>query len=224
MPTAFSSSTDRLRACFRVTSSCRRIASASWSPILCTGFRLVIGSWKIIAISFPRISRSRLGFVVRRSSPFHSAVPDEIAVRLGLRPMIVRQVTLLPDPDSPTMPRVWPLSTENETPSTARTTPSSVLKYVFRSLTSRSAIASAESDSWVDHRVREIDEQVDRDDDDGREHDDALRGRQVEAVDRRDRRLAEPREPVDRLREDRAAEGDADVHAEHRDHGQERVA
>jgi hypothetical protein len=30
----------------------------------------------------------------------------------------------------------------NETPSTARTTPSSVLKYVFRSFTSRSAKAT----------------------------------------------------------------------------------
>ena len=140
MPTAFSSSSARARACFFETSSCRRIASASWSPILCTGLRLVIGSWKIIAISLPRISRSRRGLAVSRSSPFHNAVPEDIAVRFGFSPMIVRQVTLLPEPDSPTIPSVWPLSTENETPSTARTTPSSVLKYVFRSLTSRRGI------------------------------------------------------------------------------------
>ena len=42
--------------------------------------------------------------------------------------MIVRQVTLLPEPDSPTMPSVLPSSTVNETPSTALTIPSSVLK------------------------------------------------------------------------------------------------
>jgi hypothetical protein len=33
--------------------------------------------------------------------------------------MIVRQVTLLPEPDSPTIPSVCPFSIENETPSTA---------------------------------------------------------------------------------------------------------
>ena len=54
-----------------------------------------------------------------------------IAVAFGLRPMIVRQVTLLPDPDSPTMPSVWPFSTSKLTPSTALTTPSSVRKYVL---------------------------------------------------------------------------------------------
>ena len=41
----------------------------SWSPMLCTGFRDVIGSWKIIAISPPRISRSREPETVRRFSP-----------------------------------------------------------------------------------------------------------------------------------------------------------
>ena len=33
-------------------------ASTSWRPILWTGFSDVIGSWKIIAMSLPRISRS----------------------------------------------------------------------------------------------------------------------------------------------------------------------
>ena len=42
--------------------------------------------------------------------------------------MIVRQVTLLPQPDSPTIPSVLPFSTVNETPSTALTIPSSVWK------------------------------------------------------------------------------------------------
>ena len=38
--------------------------------------------------------------------------------------MIVSAVTLLPDPDSPTIPSVWPLPSEKLTPSTAGTTPS----------------------------------------------------------------------------------------------------
>ena len=41
---------------------------------------------------------------------------------------MVRLVTLLPQPDSPTIPSVSPGSTANETPSTACTTPSSVSK------------------------------------------------------------------------------------------------
>src|SRR5262245_48980379 len=52
-------------------------------------------------------------------------------------------VTLLPHPDSPTMPRVSPLSMWKSTPSTARTTPSSVKKCVFRPFTSRSRSAMA---------------------------------------------------------------------------------
>jgi len=68
---------------------------------------------------------------------------DEIVVRRGFRPMIVRQVTLLPEPDSPTIPSVWPFSIENDTPSTAPTTPSSVWKDVRRSFTSSSATCVA---------------------------------------------------------------------------------
>src|SRR5947208_16301712 len=193
MPTAFKSSSDRFRACLFETSSCSRMASLSCSPILCTGFRLVIGSWKIIAISLPRISRRRRGLAVSRSSPFQSAVPEEIAVRFGFRPMIVRHVTLFPEPDSPTMPSVCPLSTVNETPSTARTTPSSVLKYVFRSLTSRRAKSLGEADARVDDGVQEVHRQIEHDDADRCEYDHALDGRQVEVVDRGDRRLPEAR-------------------------------
>ncbi len=47
-----------------------------------------------------------------------------------------RAVTLLPLPDSPTIPIVSPASSENETPSTALTTPSWVLKWVLRLFTS----------------------------------------------------------------------------------------
>jgi hypothetical protein len=50
--------------------------------------------------------------------------------------MMERAVTLLPLPDSPTIPIVSPASSENETPSTALTTPSWVLKCVLRLFTS----------------------------------------------------------------------------------------
>ena len=41
--------------------------------------------------------------------------------------MIACAVTDFPDPDSPRMATVWPASTVNETPLTARATPSRVL-------------------------------------------------------------------------------------------------
>ena len=52
--------------------------------------------------------------------------------------MIERDSTVLPEPDSPTTPRVLPRSTESDTPSTARTVPRAVRKAVCRSSTSSS--------------------------------------------------------------------------------------
>ena len=54
---------------------CVWIASEIWSPIVKTGFSDVIGSWKIIAISPPRISRSSFFGIVSRSRPSYSASP-----------------------------------------------------------------------------------------------------------------------------------------------------
>ena len=50
--------------------------------------------------------------------------------------MIDRDRTVLPDPDSPTTPRVLPWSSTKLTPSTARTFPRGVRNTVFRSVTS----------------------------------------------------------------------------------------
>ena len=55
-----------LRASFFETSWWSRIASMSCLPIVCTGFSDVIGSWKIIAMSLPRISRSALDGIVEQ--------------------------------------------------------------------------------------------------------------------------------------------------------------
>ena len=49
----------------------------------------------------------------------------------------------LPQPDSPTMPRISPGLTENETPSTAFTTPPRVKKWVLRLATSSVGWAGA---------------------------------------------------------------------------------
>ena len=74
---------------------------------------------------------------VSRSRPSNIARPVIRAPRV--RPMIVWVETLLPEPDSPTMPRVCPASTAKETPRTACTMPSDVLKDTCRSSTSSRA-------------------------------------------------------------------------------------
>src|SRR4051794_34980638 len=57
----------------------------------------------------------------------------------GTRPMIESAVTLLPQPDSPTMPSVRPRSRRKSTPSTARTSPRSPSKAVRSPRTSSRA-------------------------------------------------------------------------------------
>jgi hypothetical protein len=57
--------------------------------------------------------------------------------------MIESEVTLFPQPDSPTSPRTSPRFTEKSTPVTARTTPSPVLNEVRRSRTSSSSSPTA---------------------------------------------------------------------------------
>src|SRR5437867_3848760 len=66
----------------------------------------------------------------------------------AIRRRIDSDVTLLPQPDSPTTASVSPRSTENDTPSTARTTPSRVKKYVFRPCTSSSGAAGVGPNSF----------------------------------------------------------------------------
>ena len=91
------------------------------------GFRLVRGSWKIMAISLPRISRSS------RLDSFVSSLPPSsrwfacTVMFLGVRPMMDRLVILLPQPDSPTMPSSSPLRTWKDTSRTGCSTRSSVL-------------------------------------------------------------------------------------------------
>ena len=88
-------------------------------PAVIRGLRLAYGSWKIICI------RRR----TRRSSSLLS-VGDVDAVerdpcRRSARTSrsMARPVVLLPQPDSPTRPRVSPRRRLNATPSTARTSP-----------------------------------------------------------------------------------------------------
>ena len=119
MPTGCSRSIARSRASSLLTGWCSRIASMIWLPMVCTGLKEVIGSWKIRAISPPRMARI--------SSPAGRAWPGRSPARPGRRPAPVqkdlpstirpgratmrrmdRAVTLLPQPLSPTTPSVLP--------------------------------------------------------------------------------------------------------------------
>jgi hypothetical protein len=53
MPTCSSSSIARRRAVFVSMPSCFLSVSMIWKPMVKHGFRLVLGSWKIIAMSLP---------------------------------------------------------------------------------------------------------------------------------------------------------------------------
>ena len=86
---------------------CARTASAIWAPTRIVGFSDRDGSWNTIATSAPRCSRSRLSVSPISWAPSNRAEPVTTAPG-GSSPMTARQLTVLPDPDSPTMASVCP--------------------------------------------------------------------------------------------------------------------
>src|SRR2546426_2824533 len=139
MPTSSKSSMVRLRDSLLSILRCSSSASEICRLIVRTGFKLVMGSWKIIAMLFPRIPRTSSSSILRTSSPSKMIAPLTIFPGgCGMRRISESAVTDLPHPDSPTMPSVSPWSSSNDTPSTARTTPSRVKNCVCRSVTARS--------------------------------------------------------------------------------------
>ena len=143
MPTRSISSTARSRAAGLLIFSWARICSTIWSPIRCTGLSEEIGSWKIIAISLPRIRCSSCSEAVVSSVSLSLADPPKRELGDRVRPIRVITVTDLPEPDSPTIAKTSPRSSVNDTSSTARTRPSSVWNETSSSVTSssRSAIS-----------------------------------------------------------------------------------
>ena len=120
---------------------CRRVASLIWLPIVYMGEKATMGSWKIMDICLPRTERisSPRGFSFRRSvrpKPSASKIISPSAEHfLSLMPRMALLVRLLPQPDSPTSPRVSPFLISKSTPRTAVRMPSSVLMLTFRSFT-----------------------------------------------------------------------------------------
>ena len=128
MPTSSSSRSAVALASARLMSRWIRRGSAICLPTFITGLSEVIGSWKIIAISAPQMSRRCVRLMVVSSCPSKRTDPSRITLRRGRRPMIERDRMVLPEPDSPTMPSERPWASEKLTPSTALTTPRAVSK------------------------------------------------------------------------------------------------
>jgi hypothetical protein len=90
-------------------------------PIVWTGFSALSGSWNTIPIRPPRIRCSSPSVARTRSVPSKRICRrGSLPCGCGSRRMIEKAVTLLPQPDSPTIPSVRPLRTSKLTPSTAR--------------------------------------------------------------------------------------------------------
>src|SRR5919109_3025689 len=130
-----------------------------------------MGSWKIMLILPPRMFRISSTGVSRRSWPSSRICPDTLACLRSTSPITDRNVTLFPEPDSPTTPRVCPRSMVKFTPSTAFTSPSSVGKWTRRSLTSRSGgpATLGVPDPGIEERVHHVHHQVGHDDEEGRQ-------------------------------------------------------
>src|SRR5215216_4314705 len=77
---------------------------------------------------------------------------------VGTRRKMDSAETVLPHPDSPTIPSVLPRATSKETPSTARTLPASVRKVVTRLRTDSSADKSPLDEVYHDPPSRDPEE------------------------------------------------------------------
>ena len=81
-----------------------------------------------MATSLPRSPRTTDSSADKMSTPPRRIFPVVVAVEELLSLRMEPAMTDFPDPLSPTMQTVSPAYTSNDTPSTARTIPSSVLK------------------------------------------------------------------------------------------------
>src|SRR5215472_1192931 len=114
-------------------------------------------------ISLPRIARSRRLERLSSSVPSKRIEPAILPGGWGMRPRMEFAVTDLPQPLSPTIARVSRCSTQNDTPSTARATPSRVPKWVCKFSISSSAIGSWPlGQAWVERIAQPVAEQIDR--------------------------------------------------------------
>src|SRR5207344_2830564 len=106
------------------------------------GLSEVIGSWKIIEICRPRIFSISRSLFLSRSWPSKRISPLTISPGGdGIKRRIDSEVTLLPQPVSPTMPKVSLADREKERSRTAASVPRRRLKLIDKFLTSSKGVA-----------------------------------------------------------------------------------
>ena len=133
MASAFASDEESFLWCLMASTIC--------FPTFMVGFRQVMGSWKIMATSLPRIFCISFSDALTMScSPSRTSPAGMRAGGMGFSLMMVWAVTLLPQPDSPTTASTSPSSREKVTPRTACTTPAYVSKDTCRSLISNTLL------------------------------------------------------------------------------------
>src|SRR5262245_66332550 len=101
--------------------------------------------------------RSSSSEAATRSFPSKRMRPPTMRPGGSTRPRIEKPVTVLPQPDSPTRPSTSPAATSKLTPSTARTAPARVKKWVRRFSTSRVLALKAR----IEHVAQAVADQVD---------------------------------------------------------------
>src|SRR5215217_8459034 len=162
MPTSDKSSTTRSRAWDLERFKLVRSASEIWSHTVNTGLRALIGSWNTMAMRRPRSARISASLLSKMLLPSNSTRPRGISPGgSGIRRMIALAVTDLPEPDSPTRPKVWPRSIEKDTPSTAVRSPRRRRKRTVRSSSASTVSAiSALRQAGIEDVAQAVAEQV----------------------------------------------------------------
>src|SRR6266851_330513 len=125
--------TRRLTSALLAFGSCSVIISPTCFPTLIVGLSEVIGSWNIIASSRPRRRRISPAGRVVSSRSLYRIFPDAIRAEAGRSPIAASIITLLPEPDSPTMHSSSCGCTVKAMPSTARAGPAGVSNSTTRS-------------------------------------------------------------------------------------------
>src|SRR5919198_1694645 len=231
IPTRSSSSAARCSAPLPSISKCVSSASRIWRPIVSTGFNDVIGSWKIIAISRPRMRRSARSLWRIRSAPSNTAVPDSTRPLRASRPRMASDVTLFSHPDSPTIPSVSPDAMSNEIPFTACTVPRRVQKRTWRLSTERSAVLSTAAQLRIERLPQAVPDEVEPEnrDHDGEPRDDREVWRALQVpIDVREHRAPFRRGGILRSEPEETESGNVDDRRRERecpldDHGGDRI-
>src|ERR1700737_3607817 len=168
MRTFCRSGTTRPCASFLENRSWADMASSIWTPTLVTGFSDVIGSWKIMATSLPRNSRTSSSFIWTTSRSLNRIRPETIRPGSGTSRRMENAVIVFPEPDSPTIPTVSPRATLKLIPSTAWTIPREVKNCGPRSSTrNRGAATALSSHSGIDGVSQSISDKTERQHGDG---------------------------------------------------------